>query len=61
MAANPDVANILAKPNVIWAAVIILGSLIARLFQLRSTLIGGGPMGVSGWPASFWRCWCSCR
>jgi len=29
LAANPAVANVLAKPNVIWAGVIILGSLIA--------------------------------
>lgn len=29
MAANPAVANILAKPYVLWAGVIILGSLIA--------------------------------
>jgi hypothetical protein len=30
MAANPTVANILAKPNVIWAAIIILGALVAN-------------------------------
>lgn len=30
MAANPTVANILAKPNVIWAAIVILGALVAN-------------------------------
>lgn len=30
MASNPTVANILAKPNVIWAALIILGALIGN-------------------------------
>ena len=47
MAANPAVANILAKPNVIWAALIILGSLIGGYFSTIE-LIGGGPMGVLG-------------
>ena len=40
-------AMILAKPNVIWAAVIILGSLIGGYFSTLS-LIGGGPMGIFG-------------
>lgn len=47
MAANPTVANILAKPYVIWAAVIILGSLIAGYLNTLQ-LIGGGPMGMFG-------------
>ena len=33
LTSNPTVANILAKPYVIWAAVIILGSLIAGYFN----------------------------
>lgn len=40
-------AMILAKPNVIWAAIIILGSLIGGYFNTLS-LIGGGPMGIFG-------------
>lgn len=40
-------AMILAKPNVIWAAVIILGSLIGGYLQAIE-LIGGGPMGFYG-------------
>jgi cold shock CspA family protein len=47
MAGSPAVANILAKPNVIWAALIILGSLIGGYFSTIE-LIGGGPMGVFG-------------
>jgi hypothetical protein len=30
MAANPAVANVLAKPNIIWAGIIILGALVAN-------------------------------
>ena len=40
-------AMILAKPNVIWAAVIILGSLIGG-YVGAIQLIGGGPMGIFG-------------
>lgn len=47
IADSPAVANILAKPNVIWAALIILGSLIGGYFSTIE-LIGGGPMGVFG-------------
>jgi cold shock CspA family protein len=47
MAANPAVANVLAKPNVIWAGVVILGSLIAGYLSAIQ-LIGGGPMGILG-------------
>jgi len=41
------VAMILAKPNVIWAAVVILGSLIAGYLSTLQ-LMGGGPMGMLG-------------
>ncbi len=47
IAADPNVKNILAKPNVIWAGVVILGSLIAGYFSAIQ-LIGGGPMGMMG-------------
>jgi hypothetical protein len=47
MASSPVVSNILAKPNVIWAAVIILGSLIGGYLGAIE-LIGGGPMGIFG-------------
>lgn len=46
-AAGDYAAMILAKPNVIWAAIIILGSLIGGYFNTLS-LIGGGPMGIFG-------------
>jgi len=36
LAANPTVASLLARPYVLWAAVIILGSLIAG-YARRST------------------------
>lgn len=46
MAANPAVANILAKPYVIWAAVIILGSLIAGYISALGMLNSmSGPYG----------------
>ncbi len=41
------VQMILARPYVIWAAVILLGSLIGGYFNTLS-LIGGGPMGFFG-------------
>ena len=44
---NDAVQMILAKPNVIWAAVIILGSLIANYFSSLSLLNSmSGPMGT---------------
>src|SRR5690348_16459836 len=46
-ASSPAVANILAKPNVIWAAIIILGSLVGGYLSTLS-MIGGGPMGIYG-------------
>jgi hypothetical protein len=47
-AAGSDVVQqLLAKPNVIWAAVVILGSLIAG-YVSTIELIGGGPMGMFG-------------
>lgn len=39
--------QILAKPNVIWAGVVILGSLIAGYLSAIQ-LMGGGPMGMLG-------------
>lgn len=47
IAADPNVKNILAKPNVIWAAIVILGSLIGGYFT-AITYIGGGPYGMMG-------------
>lgn len=47
MASNPTVAGILAKPTIIWAAVVILGSLIGG-YVTAIQLIGGGPMGILG-------------
>ena len=38
MASNPTVAGILAKPNVIWAAIVILGSLIAGYLSTLGAL-----------------------
>lgn len=46
MASSPVVANIMAKPNVIWAAVIILGSAIAGYFSALGFLNQmSGPFG----------------
>lgn len=46
LAANPTVAGILAKPYVIWAAVIILGSLIAGYIGAPAALQDmSGPFG----------------
>lgn len=47
LTSNATVANIMAKPYVIWAAVIILGSLIAGYFGAFDGLnaMSGGPMG----------------
>lgn len=42
MAANPAVANILAKPVVIWSALVILGSLIAGYLNAFSMMNLGG-------------------
>jgi len=47
IAADPTVKNILAKPYVIWAAVVILGSLLGGYLGAIQ-LIGGGPMGIFG-------------
>lgn len=47
IASDPTVKNILAKPNVIWAAIVILGSLIGGYLSAIQ-LIGGGPMGMMG-------------
>lgn len=44
---------ILAKPTVIWAAVVILGSLIAGYLSTIE-LIGGGPMGMLGMAGFFY-------
>lgn len=47
LASDPNVKNILAKPYVIWAAVIILGSLIAGYFNALGALNSmSGPMGT---------------
>ncbi|MEQ1608763.1 MAG: hypothetical protein ABL956_07330 [Hyphomonadaceae bacterium] len=46
LASNPTVANILAKPYMLWAAVIILGSLVAGYFSTLSAFGDmSGPMG----------------
>jgi len=42
MTANPAVANILAKPTVIWAALVILGALIAGYLNAFSMMELGG-------------------
>jgi hypothetical protein len=48
MTANPTVAGILAKPSIIWAAIIILGALIGNYFSILSgfggaaQFLGGG-------------------
>jgi hypothetical protein len=48
MAANPTVAGILAKPSIIWAAIIILGALIGGYLNIlngfggASEILGGG-------------------
>jgi hypothetical protein len=48
MAANPTVAGILAKPSIIWAAIIILGALIGGYLNIlngfggASQILGGG-------------------
>lgn len=44
---------ILARPTVIWAAVVILGSLIAGYLSTIE-LIGGGPMGMLGMAGFFY-------
>ncbi len=47
MASNPTVAGILAKPNVIWAAIVILGSLIAGYLSTLGALGQmSGPFGT---------------
>ncbi len=47
IASDPNVKNILAKPYVIWAAIVILGSLVGGYLGAIQ-LIGGGPMGILG-------------
>ena len=42
MASNPTVAGILAKPTVIWAAIVILGALIAGYLNAFSMMNFGG-------------------
>ncbi len=53
IAADPNVKNILAKPNVIWAGIVILGSLIGGYLSAIQ-MIGGGPMGVMGMAGFFY-------
>lgn len=47
VAGGDVVQMILAKPNVIWAAIVILGGLIGGYLSAIQ-LIGGGPMGMMG-------------
>ena len=47
VAGGDVVQMLLAKPNVIWAGVVILGSLIAGYLSAIQ-LMGGGPMGMMG-------------
>ena len=42
MASNPTVAGILAKPTIIWAAIVILGALIAGYLNAFSMMNVGG-------------------
>lgn len=53
VAGSDVMQQILAKPNVIWAAVVILGSLIAGYLSTIE-LIGGGPMGMLGMAGFFY-------
>lgn len=41
------VQTLLAKPNVIWAAIVILGGLVGNYLSTLQ-LMGGGPMGMMG-------------
>lgn len=46
--AGGDIAQrLLAKPNVIWAAIVILGGLVGNYLSTLQ-LMGGGPMGMMG-------------
>lgn len=47
-AASGDIAQmLLGKPNVIWAAIVILGGLVGNYLSTLQ-LMGGGPMGMMG-------------